>query len=571
MKLNKKLNGWIATKAIGLVGKIEYRRLIKACRYPEETAEKTLRGILKYAKDTEFGRKYGFAEILAAKNRDEFYALWRKNVPAKDFEFFRPMIERHEHGEADVLFPGRPRMYATTSGTTNKPKLCPMTDKYIDDVYGKMTRLWLYNFMLNRPKVFYGSFLNIVSRKVEGYVADGTIYGSVSSTLRSEAPGFIKSLYPNPDCVYDIRDYTAKYYVLMRMSVETPVSCLLTGNPSTIIELQNNCDQFFDEYINDIEHGTLTDKVEIEPEIRAEIQTWLKPNPQRAAELRELKAKYGRVLPKHIWPDIMIMNTMKCGNTRIYVKKFQGYFPKSMLFQELGYIASECRFGLCMDDSINTILFPQFHYYEFVAEEDIDTFNAGGEVKFHQVYELTQGKRYCPFVTTYSGLYRYNMNDLIEAGPRFENTNTVFMIRKINGIVNMTGEKLSEPQFVEAVMDAEKELGMHLEFFVGFAKVEESRYHFYFEFTDKNTSEEDVAKFTAKVDELLKEKNCEYEAKRKSFRINDPVGHKLVDKAFAKYKAAYIKKIGGNVCQFKLNLLLQDEVRRGFFEHLLAK
>ena len=218
-------------------------------------------------------------------------------------------------------------MYATTSGTTNKPKLCPMTDKYIDDVYGKMTRLWLYNFMLNRPKVFYGSFLNIVSRKVEGYVADGTIYGSVSSTLRSEAPGFIKSLYPNPDCVYDIRDYTAKYYVLMRMSVETPVSCLLTGNPSTIIELQNNCDQFFDEYINDIEHGTLTDKVEIEPEIRAEIQTWLKPNPKRAAELRELKAKYGRVLPKHIWPDIMIMNTMKCGNTRIYVKKFQGYFP----------------------------------------------------------------------------------------------------------------------------------------------------------------------------------------------------------------------------------------------------
>ena len=73
------------------------------------------------------------------------------------------------------------------------------------------------------------------------------------------------------------------------------------------------------------------------------------------------------------------------------------------------------------------------------------------------------------------------------------------------------------------------------------------------------------------MDELLKEKNCEYEAKRKSFRINDPVGHKLVDKAFAKYKAAYIKKIGGNVCQFKLNLLLQDEVRRGFFEHLIAK
>ena len=71
MKLNKKLNGWIATKAIGLVGKIEYRRLIKACRYPEETAEKTLRGILKYAKDNEFAKKYGFGELLASKSRAE--------------------------------------------------------------------------------------------------------------------------------------------------------------------------------------------------------------------------------------------------------------------------------------------------------------------------------------------------------------------------------------------------------------------------------------------------------------------------------------------------------------------
>lgn len=571
MKINQKLNGFIATAAIGLVGRIEYSKLVKANKNPQQAAEKTLREILEYGKDTEFGRKYGFAEILAARSSEELFALWREKVPAKDFEFFRPLIERHEKGEENVLFPGKPRMYATTSGTTNKPKLCPMTDKYIKDVYGKMTRLWLYNFMMNRPKVFYGSFLNIVSRKVEGYVEDGTPYGSVSSTLRSEAPSFIQSLYPNPACVYDISDYNAKYYVLMRMSIETKVSCLLTGNPSTILELQNSCDQWFDEYVTDIENGTLTDKVEIEPEIRKEIQGWLKPNPERAAELRELKAKYGRVLPKHIWPDIQIMNTMKCGNTRIYVKKFQGFFPKTMLFQELGYIASECRFGICIDDSIYTVLFPHMHYYEFVAEEDIDTFNEGGDVKFYQAYELVQGKRYCPFVTTFSGLYRYNMNDLIEAGPKFHNLNTVFMIRKINGIVSMTGEKLSEPQFVEAVIEAENELDMHLEFFVGFAKVEESRYHFYYEFTDRNTTDEQMETFTAKVDELLKQKNCEYEAKRNSFRINDPVGHKLVDKAFAKYKAAYLKKIGGNVCQFKLNLLLQDETRRAFFEQLLAK
>jgi hypothetical protein len=36
-----------------------------------------------------------------------------------DYEALRPYVERHKHGEADILFPGKPVLYATTSGTTS--------------------------------------------------------------------------------------------------------------------------------------------------------------------------------------------------------------------------------------------------------------------------------------------------------------------------------------------------------------------------------------------------------------------------------------------------------------------
>ena len=35
-------------------------------------------------------------------------------------------------------------------------------------------------------------------------------------------------------------------------------------------------------------------------------------------------------------------------------------------YQELGYIATECRFGFSLDDTNESVLFPHFHYYEFV-------------------------------------------------------------------------------------------------------------------------------------------------------------------------------------------------------------
>lgn len=557
---------WKIKFLLGTIGKIRLFTLNKVARNCRKAQEKTLRGILEYAKDSEWGKAHNFAQILEAKTDDELYARWQKNVPPQDYEDLRPFVERHKNGEANVLFPGKPMMYATTSGTTKEPKWIPITNEYYSNVYSKMTHLWLYSFMMHRPKVFEGKCLSIVGKAIEGKAPDGTVYGSVSGVTRRDCPEFMKGLYAESADVFDIADYKARYYTLMRTGIEQDLYLLITANPSTIIEMQKNVNELFEDYVKDIENGTLKEGLNIPENVRKALEPCYKPNPKRAAELRALKAKYGNLLPKHFWPNIQVLTTWKCGNTRVYMEKFTDFFPEHMLYQEFGYFASECRTGLVMNGANDTVLFPHMHYFEFVKQEDIDNPNP----RFYQLTELEQGKRYCVYVTTYAGLYRYNMNDLVEVTGKYKTIPTIQFIQKINGIVSMTGEKIHERQFMEAVEEAEKETGLKVQFYVGFADIEKSTYRFYFEFADDSITQETADNFGKVVDEKLKKINCEYEGKRVSFRVNDPMTFILQKDAFEAYKKNCIER-GSRDGQFKLNLLMQDEKRHAMFKELIRK
>lgn len=550
-----------------VAGGTQTLRLRLASRRPRLASENTLRDILKISKGTVYGREHHFEQILSAPNDDELFALFQHLVPANDFEALRPYVERHKNGERNVLFPGSPYMYATTSGTTSEPKWVPMTRKYLKDVYGKMSHVWIWNFVKHRTFALAGHIFPIVGKECEGYAPDGTLYGSVSGVLVRDIPAIIKRRYTAPASVMSIEDYAARNYTLMRLAVQHwDVTLWATANPSTILELQRAVDENLDTLIDDIEKGTLSDKFDIDPKIRAELQSYMRPNSRRASELRQLRdAHGGRILPKHYWPKLQILSTWKCGNTRVYMDKYLDFFDLGQTFyQELGYIATECRFGFALDETIESVMFPHLHYYEFVAEEELDQ----PRKRFLQLDQLEQGKRYCAYVTTYSGLFRYNMNDLIEVGGRYEKTPTIHMVSKVNGIVSLTGEKLYEPQFIEAVKQSEAQTGIKTTFFVGFADVNESVYHFYFEFEDPETLQETADAFARVVDEKLCAINIEYASKRASFRLHEPVAHRLIKNAYARFKAACLDE-GMRDGQFKFNQLMQDENRRGKFQVLV--
>ena len=71
------------------------------------------------------------------------------------------------------------------------------------------------------------------------------------------------------------------------------------------------------------------------------------------------------------------------------------------------------------------------------------------------------------------------------------------------------------------------------------------------------------------MDEVLKKENIEYAAKRASFRVKDPLTHRLVGHSFEKFKEECIKE-GARDGQFKILLLMQDEKRHAKFKKLVV-
>ena len=89
-----------------------------------EQNEATLRAILRRNAASELGRRAGFGKL--ARSRD-LAADYARALPVAGYADFRPGFERIAAGERDVLFPGAPRLFVSTSGTTGDPKLFPVT------------------------------------------------------------------------------------------------------------------------------------------------------------------------------------------------------------------------------------------------------------------------------------------------------------------------------------------------------------------------------------------------------------------------------------------------------------
>jgi hypothetical protein len=82
--------------------------------------QRIFRKLIAQGRKTAYGNALGFDQI---SSYDEF----RKQIPLAAYESLSPYIERASMGEADVLWPGHPKYFAKTSGTTSGSKYIPIT------------------------------------------------------------------------------------------------------------------------------------------------------------------------------------------------------------------------------------------------------------------------------------------------------------------------------------------------------------------------------------------------------------------------------------------------------------
>ncbi len=547
---------WLIKLALNIAGRKMLKELNKASKDSKKAQHKILMDILDYAKDTEYGKKHGFRDIKTVED-------FRKNVPVNNYEDLRPYIMRHTRGEENLLFPGKPIMYATTSGTTKEPKWIPITEKYYKESYNGLTRLWFYSVLKEIPDIFDGPELSIVGRDIEGYTEDGTAYGSFSGHVHKNIPEFLKNVHVVPAEIHNIEDYYSRYYCLLRFTIEYHIRFIITGNPSTLIEMQKVVDKRIDELIEDIEKGTLSRNLKLPSMTRELLEKSLSPNPRRAESLRLLRAEHIRLLPKHYWPTLSLINTWKCGNSGLYLKHLDGFYPEDTKIREFSYMATEARAGIILkNDKMASILAAHLLYYEFIRLEDREKENP----RIYSVSELEEGGYYYLIVTTSGGLYRYDINDILRVDGFYNDFPELRFIQKGVGITNLTGEKLHERQLLLAVKQTESELKIKNRFYICFADIDVSGYRLFAEF-DEKIMDNDLKKYCFSVDEKLKKMNIEYKSKRESHRIKPLVLHRLLRDSFEKFKLECMKR-GSRDGQFKLVHLIQNDLRMEMFKKL---
>ncbi len=507
--------GWIdrlmavnLERLLTIPGGKRYKAFERATKDAAATQNRVLKEIVTYAENTVFGRAHRFSEI-------QTYEDFTNRVPPMDYEDHRPYITRHQQGEKDVLFPGKPLMYNCSSGTTSEPKFLPVTHYNFERHIKDRSKLWLYGVMRHFPGIYKGKCLGVVSPSKEGTTPDGTPFGSLSGLIRENLPPFVNLTHTAPYSSMLIKDHSAKTYAICRFALACDVTLIITGNPATVLNLAIKTDEWKEDLIRDIRDGTLKAELDIEPEIRQELEAHLEPAPERAAELNAIANEHDRLRPAEYWPNLKLIHCWANGNTGLVVPKLRDWYKPETPVLDFGYISSEILSAdIVVPENNGSILAVKSGFYEFMPFEDEDK----KEKRFLMAHELEKGHRYYIYVTTFSGLYRYDMNDVIEVIDFFNTAPVIKFLFKGKGITNMQGEKLSEAQFIEAMERAKERSGIRYDFFIAYADVETSRYRLYIEFLEPY-KEEEKRSFGEAVDNALCEVNVEYEAKFKSERL----------------------------------------------------
>lgn len=491
---------------MGALGWTHWRPFARACRNPRETQRRLLRDLLRRNRETAFGREHRFE---AVDDYDAFAAA----VPVQTYESLRPYIERQQETGEPALTAAPPVLYAQTSGTTGKPKFVPLLEETLAD-YKRMQATQSYGLFCVEPEIFYGRILGIVSPAVEGRLPNGAPYGSASGHVYQTMPRRARRRYVLPEEALAGDDYETKYRVIAALALTCPdLSCIATANPSTLLKLVSVFREHRETLLRDIAAGTLSCADRLTPAQRAAVLPRLRCSAERKAELQSLLRATNPSV-SDIWPRLRMVTTWTGGSCGIALGAVRKMLPPSVRIAELGYMASEFRGTITVDiDKRTGAPTIQQNFFEFVERGDWDN----GRPRFQTVESLREGGQYYIFVTTSGGLYRYFMNDVVEACGRFEDTPCIRFLQKGVGVTSITGEKLYESQIIEAVRAAETPLGLASAFFIMLADAQSAVYRLCIEWPEAQARQVDLLR--AALERELGARNVEYAQKRKSGRL----------------------------------------------------
>ncbi len=469
----------------------------------EQVQRTVLMEIVERCADTEWGREHGFLNIHTL---EEF----RATQPLTSWEDYRAYSERIREGEENLLFPGRADFICITSGTTGQFKYIPESK-----LYGFARKALGRARMIPRVKALGGKPISAIlafsnaSRMEElpSGIPCGTASGRSGEMIDQESRDRVA--YP-----LELANHFAGddlNYIMLR--------CALTHRDMTGIS-GNNALRFtrFVEYgiehaqelIGEIRRGSC--RYAFPPELEADMARYLTPDPGRADELQAL-LEAGKFIPKYYWPGLSLAGFWLGGSLGAYVAGARALLPEITRFTDIGYGASEVKINIPMRPETPAGALASFcGFFEFIPE-------AGGSPLL--AHELTDGERYELVVTTYNGLYRYQMHDLVQVEGFTGTTPNIYFVSKTGDMANMAQEKIPGAILAEQVRRAASELGLTVDFLQIHTDSEAIRYRICAE-ASGDISETLRERFEEKIEETLRRENAAYDYVRSIGQLGAP-------------------------------------------------
>lgn len=536
-----------------------YDSMVEMTKDPMRYNTELLMRMLDDNKDTEYGRKYGFADIKSV-------AEFQERVPLTTFDDYAGYVYRMtEGGESGLISAYNIAHYAKTSGTMGNPKRIPVSDRAM----GVMNR---YNMQL-RTKVICDAigfdwanppYLNLIESQLTT-LKNGATYGAISAKVIGQMGDYLPMLMTSPLEALVPDPKTNTRYLHARFALMNPeITSMGFSFSSILLELMQYIESEWEMLVDDIEKGTIDESVKMPADVRASVLGKIQPMLERAAQLREIFSQgFDEPIMPKIWPNLTIFSGVATGGFATYYNKLrQRYAGDGVRLFYVGLNASEGILSVPMDvDCPDSVLIPDSVFYEFIP---IDSEDPGDIVTIDGV---EVGKTYEIVITNQSGFYRYRIRDAVKVTGMYNNTPMIQFQYRIDQTISVLGEKTTELVLRGVAERVERELGYSMEDFSVFGDVDSvpMRYVMLMEATLPEGL--DPGAVAAELDKGLCEGNPSYGDKVAKGMLDHLRLLFLQPETYLLYRDVMISK-GAASAQLKPPRIL-NEIQRRFFMALL--
>ncbi|SFT55006.1 GH3 auxin-responsive promoter [Algoriphagus locisalis] len=438
-------------------------KLTSADDTPQHSQEKQLKELLSQAKNTAFGKYYGFEEILKS---DDPIDTFRKEVPIFNYEQMHSLWWSRQERFPDITWPGKPDFFARSSGTTGKSsKRIPITDDFLATMKSVGTSMINSLHDFDFPESLFESEILMLSSSANlDENEQGFREGEISGINVSNFPGWYDMFYRPGKEIAAISDWDERVNAIAEQAPEWNIGAI-AGIPSWVLLMLQRI----------IERHQLNDIHEI----------W--PNFQVFASGGVAFETYREDFEKVCKKPITVMDTYLASE---------------------GFIAYTCR----PDTMDMKLALSHGYYFEFIPFDERGVSETGDLLSKPMVLgieEVEVGQEYVLILSSCAGAWRYAIGDVI----RFESLEPpqVKITGRTKFFLNVVGSQLSEEKMDKAILELAEINGATInEYMVAAVKNQDGEYiHQWVLVTELNTSDLD-----SKLDELLKSANKNYAVAR---------------------------------------------------------